>query len=56
MIGILSGTNAAETFGISNAGSRTRVYMEFVLAFVAITNIVRFLGSTLFMCTFAITG
>lgn len=53
---ILSGVNARDTFASTKEGSKTRVYMTFVLAFVAITNIIRFLGSTLFMITFAITG
>ncbi|CAG8692814.1 14996_t:CDS:2, partial [Acaulospora colombiana] len=40
---ILSGVNAKDTFGKTKAGEKTRAYMTFVLAFVAITNIIRFL-------------
>ncbi|KAG9127518.1 hypothetical protein FRC07_012805 [Ceratobasidium sp. 392] len=51
--GILSGGNPASTFtqGMGDAGNlnKTRAYMVFILAFVAIMNIVRFAGSTLYL-------
>lgn len=53
---ILNGVSARDTFSNTPAGDRTRAYMTFVLAFVGITSIIRFLGSTMFMITMAITG
>ncbi|KAG9100293.1 hypothetical protein FRC06_004303 [Ceratobasidium sp. 370] len=50
---ILSGGNPSSTFtqGMGNHGNgdKTRAYMVFILAFVAIMNIVRFTGSTLYL-------
>ncbi|KAG8694636.1 Chitin synthase, class 3 [Ceratobasidium sp. 394] len=50
---ILSGGNPSSTFtqgmGDSGNASKTRAYMVFILAFVAIMNIVRFAGSTLYL-------
>jgi chitin synthase len=53
---ILSGVKAEDTFGNTAAGAKTRAYMTFVLAFVAITNMVRFVGSTMYTIMVAITG
>lgn len=53
---ILSGVSAEDTFGNTAAGAKTRAYLTFVLAFVAITSIVRFLGSTIYSIMYAITG
>ncbi|QRV79426.1 chitin synthase [Ceratobasidium sp. AG-Ba] len=51
--GILSGGNPSSTFtqGMGNSGNinKTRAYMVFILAFVAIMNIVRFAGSILYL-------
>jgi chitin synthase len=55
VICILTGVNAKDTFSTTKV-SKTRVYMTFVLAFVAIQNIIKFFGSTFFMCMVAITG
>ncbi|KAG8931552.1 hypothetical protein FRC02_002540 [Tulasnella sp. 418] len=48
---ILSDNSAKETFGDSATGSKTRTYMTCVLAFVALTSAVRFIGSTIYLCT-----
>ncbi|KAG9058039.1 hypothetical protein FS842_002000 [Serendipita sp. 407] len=53
---ILNGVSPRDTFSNTAAGARSRAYMTFVLAFVAITSIIRFIGSTLFMIMVAITG
>jgi chitin synthase len=53
---ILSGVTAQDTFGNTAEGAKTRAYMTFVLAFVAITNLVRFMGSTVYTIMVAITG
>jgi chitin synthase len=53
---VLSGVSAQDTFGDTATGARTRAYMTFVLAFVAITNLVRFIGSTMYTLMVAITG
>ncbi|KAH7339466.1 chitin synthase-domain-containing protein [Rhizoctonia solani] len=51
--GILSGGNPASTFtqGMGTEGNlhKTRAYMVFILAFVAIMSIVRFTGSTMYL-------
>ncbi|KZT66387.1 glycosyltransferase family 2 protein [Daedalea quercina L-15889] len=49
LLAILGGGDAATTFSSTNSFSRTKAYMTFILAFVAVTTIVRFLGSTMYL-------
>ncbi|KAH8119128.1 chitin synthase-domain-containing protein [Phellopilus nigrolimitatus] len=54
LLAILSAGNASATF---SAGTNvTKVYMTFILAFVGITNIIRFAGSTLYMLAYILMG
>ncbi|EJD02909.1 glycosyltransferase family 2 protein [Fomitiporia mediterranea MF3/22] len=54
LLAILSVGNPAETF--SSGNNPTKVYMTFILAFVGITSIIRFAGSTLYMLAYLFTG
>ncbi|KAI0329711.1 hypothetical protein GY45DRAFT_1435241 [Cubamyces sp. BRFM 1775] len=58
LVAILGGGDAANTF--ANTGndtfSRTKAYMTFILAFVAITSIIRFTGSMLYLLARVFTG
>ncbi|KAF5380437.1 hypothetical protein D9615_004664 [Tricholomella constricta] len=56
LVGILSRVKPSETFAPDDAQSRTKTYLIFILAFTAITNCVRFLGSTLYLITRLIMG
>ncbi|EIW82657.1 glycosyltransferase family 2 protein [Coniophora puteana RWD-64-598 SS2] len=51
LLAILSGVNFAETFSPNAGINRTKGYLMFILAFAAITNIVRLGGSTLYILT-----
>ncbi|KAL4078434.1 glycosyltransferase family 2 protein [Scleroderma yunnanense] len=46
---ILSGASPSSTFDSDTSISRTKGYLMFILAFAAITNCVRFAGSTLYL-------
>ncbi|KAF9241557.1 glycosyltransferase family 2 protein [Melanogaster broomeanus] len=48
---ILSGTDASTTFDPDTSASRSKGYLTFILAFAAITNLVRLGGSTLYLLT-----
>ncbi|KAF8070711.1 chitin synthase, partial [Lyophyllum atratum] len=56
LVGILSGAKPSGTFSEGGATSRTKAYLIFILAFTAITNFIRFLGSTLYLITRLIMG
>ncbi|GLB37699.1 putative chitin synthase [Lyophyllum shimeji] len=51
LVGILGGAKPSSTFSPEDTTSRTKAYLIFILAFTAITNCVRFLGSTLYLIT-----
>ncbi|TCD70328.1 hypothetical protein EIP91_003957 [Steccherinum ochraceum] len=53
---ILGGGNPSATFRQTEPDTRTRAYMTFILAFVAITSIVRFGGSTMYLIARVFTG
>ncbi|KAF7976842.1 hypothetical protein HWV62_5542 [Athelia sp. TMB] len=53
---ILAGSTTSSTFDPQAQMNRTKAYMIFILAFMAITNLIRFFGSTLYMITFLFTG
>ncbi|KAI0769728.1 chitin synthase-domain-containing protein [Trametes elegans] len=58
LVAILGGGDAANTFADSgnDTFNRTKTYMTFILAFVAITSIIRFSGSTLYLLARVFTG
>ncbi|KAG6813294.1 hypothetical protein H0H92_012449 [Tricholoma furcatifolium] len=56
LVGILSSGSSSSTFGQSNSTSPTKAYLTFILAFTAICNIIRFLGSTLYLIARLIMG
>jgi len=56
LLAILGGSQANNTFKSADSVSRTKAYLLFVLVFTAISNSVRFLGSTLYLLTRLITG
>ncbi|KAG9017499.1 hypothetical protein FRB90_001092 [Tulasnella sp. 427] len=51
MVFILSGDSVRSTFSDGAQSSKTRVYMTFILIFVAATSSIRFLGSTIYFVT-----
>ncbi|KIO22851.1 glycosyltransferase family 2 protein [Tulasnella calospora MUT 4182] len=51
MVFILSGDSVQSTFSDTAQSSKTRVYMTFILVFVAATSFVRFLGSSVYFVT-----
>ncbi|KAI0786713.1 glycosyltransferase family 2 protein [Abortiporus biennis] len=53
---ILGGSDPTITFVANQPMNRTKAYMTFILAFVAITSIVRFVGSTLYLIIRVFTG
>ncbi|KAI0071473.1 glycosyltransferase family 2 protein [Panus rudis PR-1116 ss-1] len=53
---ILGGGDSSTTFVPNETFSRTKAYMTFILAFVAITSIVRFCGSTMYLIARVFTG
>lgn len=53
---ILGGGDPASTFSENDTLSRTKAYMTFILAFVALTSIIRFTGSTLYLIIRVFTG
>ncbi|KAI0690108.1 glycosyltransferase family 2 protein [Cytidiella melzeri] len=53
---ILGGGDPSSTFAENNTFTRTKAYMTFILAFVAITSIVRFAGSTMYLIARVFTG
>ncbi|KAI0339791.1 hypothetical protein BDW22DRAFT_1431288 [Trametopsis cervina] len=53
---ILGGGDPSSTFAENNTFTRTKAYMTFILAFVAITSIVRFAGSTMYLIARIFTG
>ncbi|RDB24703.1 Chitin synthase 3 [Hypsizygus marmoreus] len=56
LLGILSGAQPEGTFSPSDTASRTKTYLIFILCFTAVTNLVRFVGSTLYLIARLITG
>jgi len=56
LVAILGGSNPNSTFGGADSVSRTKAYLVFVLVFTAISNCIRFAGSTLYLFTTLITG
>ncbi|KAH7921400.1 glycosyltransferase family 2 protein [Leucogyrophana mollusca] len=51
LVMILSGSDSSSTFDPSGGVNRTKGYLIFILAFAAITNSVRLVGSTLYLLT-----
>ncbi|KAJ3495480.1 hypothetical protein NLJ89_g10618 [Agrocybe chaxingu] len=56
LVGILGGMKEMDAFGRDVGMTRVKVYLVFILAFTAITNSVRFVGSTLYLLARLITG
>jgi len=56
LVVILGGGDAVNTFSSDDSVSRTKAYMTFILAFVAITTCVRFSGSTMYLIARVFTG
>ncbi|PCH43373.1 glycosyltransferase family 2 protein [Wolfiporia cocos MD-104 SS10] len=56
LVAILGGADAASTFSNDGTFTRTKAYMTFILAFVAITTIVRLGGSTMYLIARIFTG
>ncbi|KAI8972260.1 hypothetical protein BD414DRAFT_500722 [Trametes punicea] len=58
LVAILGGGDPSNTFTDTGdySFSRTKTYMTFILAFVAITSIIRFSGSTLYLLARVFTG
>ncbi|KAI0958961.1 Chitin synthase, class 3 [Taiwanofungus camphoratus] len=56
LVAILGGGDASYTFSNDGTFTRTRVYMTFILAFVAITTCIRFFGSTMYLIARVFTG
>ncbi|EMD37704.1 glycosyltransferase family 2 protein [Gelatoporia subvermispora B] len=53
---ILGGSTPSKTFSSGDDLSRTKAYLTFILVFVAITSLVRFLGSTMYLVARIFTG
>ncbi|EDR11492.1 glycosyltransferase family 2 protein, partial [Laccaria bicolor S238N-H82] len=56
LVGILGGVQSSDTFSVQAGVNRTKAYLLFILAFTAITNSVRFAGSTLYLLARLVTG
>ncbi|TFK26540.1 chitin synthase [Coprinopsis marcescibilis] len=56
LVVIFSGGGSAGTFAPEGAMTRTKGYLVFILAFTAITNLIRFIGSTLYLLAWLVTG
>ncbi|KZT10722.1 glycosyltransferase family 2 protein [Laetiporus sulphureus 93-53] len=56
LVAILGGGNAVDTFSDNGSMNRTRVYLTFILAFVALSTIVRFCGSMMYLVARLFTG
>ncbi|EKM54206.1 glycosyltransferase family 2 protein [Phanerochaete carnosa HHB-10118-sp] len=56
LVAILGGGDPSSAFSENNTLSRTKAYMTIILAFVALTSIVRFTGSTLYLIIRVFTG
>jgi len=56
LVGILGGVQSSDTFSVEAGVNRTKAYLLFILAFTAITNSVRFAGSTLYLLARLVTG
>ncbi|KAH9485002.1 Chitin synthase 3 [Psilocybe cubensis] len=56
LVAILSGMGDMDVFGNDTGITKVKAYMVFILAFTAITNMVRFTGSTLYLLARLITG
>ncbi|KAL5485273.1 hypothetical protein ACEPAI_7915 [Sanghuangporus weigelae] len=54
LLAVLSVGDPSKAF--SDGNNASKIYMTFILAFVAITNIIRFAGSTLYMLVYLFTG
>ncbi|KAF8894117.1 chitin synthase-domain-containing protein [Infundibulicybe gibba] len=56
LVAILGGGGSTNTFNPNAGITKTKTYLVFILAFTAITNSVRFAGSTLYLLARLITG
>ncbi|KDR75062.1 hypothetical protein GALMADRAFT_70113 [Galerina marginata CBS 339.88] len=56
LVAILSGMKETDAFGKDVGITKVKAYMVFILSFTAITNSVRFVGSTLYLLARLITG
>ncbi|PFH49780.1 glycosyltransferase family 2 protein [Amanita thiersii Skay4041] len=56
LVAILAGSHIRSTFGESESVGRAKAYLIFVLVFTAISNSVRFMGSTIYLFARLITG
>ncbi|KAF8160662.1 chitin synthase-domain-containing protein [Crassisporium funariophilum] len=56
LVAILGGMKETDAFGRDVGMTRVKAYLIFILAFTAITNSVRFVGSTLYLLLRLITG
>jgi chitin synthase len=56
LVFILGGGVQSNIFEQQANMSRTKAYLTFILAFVALTNIIRFIGSTLYLGIRLFTG
>ncbi|TDL25938.1 hypothetical protein BD410DRAFT_764173 [Rickenella mellea] len=56
VLAILAGGDSSSTFSGDAKGSRTKTYLTFILAFVAITSSIRFCGSTIYLIARVFTG
>jgi len=56
LVVILGGMKSTDAFGHDVGNTKVKEYLVFVLAFTAITNCVRFAGSTLYLLARLITG
>ncbi|KAF9050038.1 glycosyltransferase family 2 protein [Panaeolus papilionaceus] len=56
LVAILSGMKETDAFGKDTGLNKVKAYMVFILAFTAITNMVRCTGSTLYLLARLITG
>ncbi|KAI0066085.1 glycosyltransferase family 2 protein [Artomyces pyxidatus] len=56
LVGILGGGQSTTTFAPGGGITAAKAYMTFVLAFVGLTSIIRFLGSTFYLVARVFTG
>jgi len=56
LVAILGGMKSTDAFGPDVEFTRVRGYLVFILVFTAVTNSVRFVGSTLYLLARLITG
>ncbi|KAH9942456.1 chitin synthase-domain-containing protein [Epithele typhae] len=56
LVAILGGGDSVSTFSVNDTFTRTKAYMTFILAFVAITSIIRFSGAVMYLTARVFTG